>query len=144
MNDPRTAGDSVASRRDAILGLAGAELGRGRRRREFRARAIASTSIALAAALVVALLSRPRADEGVRTDDRAALAIDFATIGGEPVALVVDFVSVGASAEIELATLDDDELREVLAENGHCASILRFDGRTILVDCSTGLRAVIQ
>lgn len=154
--------DSVRARREAILGAAGAELARGRVRRQRHARIAATACIAAVGAVALLAVDRFREGAAPRTRAMPELAVDFASVGAEPLALdfapqgtgalALDFAvepAVGApvgrpATERPLELVADGELREALQECGYCVSILRLDGQAMLVDCSTGLPQVIR
>ncbi|MFM7051189.1 MAG: hypothetical protein ACKOYN_03520 [Planctomycetota bacterium] len=158
--------DAVRARREAILGAAGAELARGRMRRQRRARVAGAACIAAIGAVALFAAVRGRDGAAKRFPAASELAIDFAAIGAEPVSLdfavavsdalaldfaiavsqapALDFTIASASPELAIELVPDGELRKALQECGYCVDILRLDGQTMLVDCSTGLRQVIR
>ncbi|MCE2881374.1 MAG: hypothetical protein LW636_03295 [Planctomycetaceae bacterium] len=133
--------DSVRARRAAILEAAGEALEIGHVRRVRRARIAAFAACVAAAAALTTLLSR-QSQERAPSTRTAEIALDFSTVGPAPI--TIDFARVEASSEIELDMLSDAEMRGALEENGYCASLLRFDGRAMLVDCTTGLPVVFR
>ena len=138
--------DSVHSRRAAILAAAGGELQRARARRIRNARIAAAAAILALGAIVLSVLPRnasTQADPRVlATPNATNNAIDYATVGPRPIA--IDFAVVDSSAVPVLDTLTDAEAEEALAESGRCVKIFRVENRSLLVDCTTGLPAVLR
>ena len=130
--------DSIGSRRTVILARAAGEMDRARSRRVRRARiATAAVILALGAAVAAVL---PRATP--QAAERRTLAIDFATVG--PIPGRIDFATVEATDAPVLDTLTDAEAEQALVEAGYCVKIFRVQDRPLLVDCATGMRAVIR
>ena len=130
--------DSVASRRSAILAAATGAMDRARAGRVRRARIATATVVLALVAAVAAVLPRatPQAAE------QRTLAIDFATFG--PIPGRIDFATVEATDAPVLDTLTDAEAEQALVEAGYCVKIFRVQDRPLLVDCATGMRAVIR
>lgn len=130
--------ESTITRRDAILSAAGIAMADGRRR---RARTARFTSAAAVLALAVATVSI--FSQSSRTEDRLRpLAIDFQSIRHTTES--VDFSIVRDSGVPLIDTLTDDEAEAALEEAGYCVRLLRTGTMTRLVDCSSGVPAVIR
>lgn len=149
--------DSVASRRSSILAAATGEMARCRMRRVRRAR-IATVMAVVGLGATVAIVLQRAAPES--TEHRALAreyAIDFEVAGAT--AAVIDFAVVGSTASTSgfalnfsivestdapvLDTLTDAEAEQALADTGYCVRIFRVQDNPMLVDCTTGGRAVI-
>ena len=145
--------ESVASRRSAILTAAAGEMARARTRRIRRART--ATALALIALGATVAILRQRsvptpADRPSIADRHAidfqvtgttAVAIDYASVGSAP--SILDFAIVHSTDAPVLDTLTDAEAEQALADAGYCVKIFRVQDNPMLVDCSTGARAVI-
>ncbi|MFZ4749484.1 MAG: hypothetical protein ACOYMM_03135 [Phycisphaerales bacterium] len=130
--------DSIESRRTAILARAAGEMDRARSRRVRRARiATAAVILALGAAVAAVL---PRATP--QAAEQRTLAIDFQTVTTTTRSL--DFTIVRETTVPLLDTLTDAEAEQALVEAGYCVKIFRVQDRPMLVDCATGMRAVIR
>ena len=130
--------ESTITRREAILSTAGTAMDNAHRRRTRNAR-IASAAAVLALAFTTAILfSRT----SLREDRLRPLAIDFRSIHATTDSL--DFAIVRETTVPLLDTLTDDEAEVALEEAGFCVRLLRMDAKTQLVDCSSGMPAVIR
>jgi hypothetical protein len=146
--------DSVASRRSAILTAAAGEMVRARTRRIRRARTATALALIALGATVAIVLQRavPTSTDHPKTAHRhaidfqvtgtTAVAIDYATVGYAPSSL--DFAIVQSTDAPVLDTLTDAEAEQALAEAGYCVKIFRVQDNPMLVDCSTGARAVLD
>ncbi|MEY2714203.1 MAG: hypothetical protein RIT24_546 [Planctomycetota bacterium] len=132
------AGESIESRRSAILALAAGEMDRARSRRVRRARIATAAAIVALGAVVAVMLPR----EVPQPAATRAFAIDFQSI--RTTTESVDFSIVRGSGVPLLDTLTDDEAEAALEEAGYCVRLLRMDAKTQLVDCSSGKPAVIR
>jgi len=133
-----SAGESIESRRSAILALAAGEMDRARSRRVRRARiATAAAIVALGAAVATVLPRNAQQPAATR-----ALAIDFQSVTTAPES--VDFAIVRETTVPLLDTLTDREAEQALAEAGYCVKIFRVRDQPMLVDCSTGAPAAIR
>ena len=131
-------GESIESRRSAILALAAGEMDRARSRRVRRARiAAAAAIVALGAAIATVLPRNAQQPAATRT-----LAIDFQSVTTAPES--VDFAIVRETTVPLLDTLTDREAEDALVESGYCVRILRVRNQPMLVDCSTGAPAAIR
>ncbi len=131
------AGESIESRRSAILALAASEMDRARSRRVRRARiATAAAIVALGTSVAVVF---PRVVP--QPPPPRLLAIDFQSVS--TTAESVDFAIVQETTVPLLDTLTDHEAEEALAEAGYCVRILRVRDQPMLVDCTTGAHAMI-
>jgi hypothetical protein len=130
--------ESTVTRRAAILSTAGAAMDNAHRRRTRNAR-IASAAAILAFAFTTAILfSRtPRPADQLRP-----LAIDFQSIHATTAS--VDFAIVRETTVPLLDTLTDAEAEVALEEAGYCVRLLRMGTTTKLVDCSSGMPAIIR
>ena len=145
--------DSVASRRSAILTAAAGEMARSRRRRVRRARiatAIAVVALGTTAAIVLQrAATTPTIPHGLAKEHSidfevagaTAAVIDFAVVGST--ASTIDFAIVDSTSAPVLDTLTDAEAEQALADAGYCVKIFRVQDNPMLVDCTTGARAVI-
>lgn len=142
MNEP----DSVQSRRAAILAAAAGELQRARARRIRNARVAAASAILALGTILLAVLPRSASTQAdprfLTAVDTSRHAIDFASVSGRPIA--IDFAIADSSGVPVLDTLTDAEAEQALAEGGRCVKIFRVENRPLLVDCTTGLPAVLR
>lgn len=129
--------ESTVTRREAILSAAGLAMNAARRRRTRTAR-IATGAAILAFASIAAVLSRQPAQPSERV---RPIAIDFQSIRATTES--IDFAIVRETGVPVLDTLTDAEAEQALVESGYCVKIFRVQDRPMLVDCSTGARAVI-
>jgi len=131
-------GESIESRRSAILARAADEMDRARSRRVRRARiATAAAVIALGAAVAAVLPRNVQQPAATRS-----LAIDFQSVTTAPES--VDFAIVHETTVPLLDTLTDREAEQALTEAGYCVKILRVRNQPMLVDCTTGAPAAIR
>jgi hypothetical protein len=145
--------ESVASRRSAILTAAAGEMARARTRRIRRTRAATALALIALGAAVAVVLQRavPTSTDHPNTAHRhaidfqvagtTAVVIDYATVGHAPSTL--DFAVVHSTDAPVLDTLTDTEAEQALADAGYCVKIFRVRDNPMLVDCTTGARAVI-
>lgn len=133
-----SAGESIESRRSAILALAAGEMDRARSRRVRRARIATAAAIVALGAVVAVVLPRVVPQPAATR----ALAIDFQSVATTPQS--VDFAIVRETGVPLLDTLTDREAEAALEEAGHCVRLLRMGAKTQLVDCSSGMPAVIR
>jgi hypothetical protein len=130
--------ESTESRRSAILALAAGRMDRARSRRIRVARIATTAAVVALGAAVAAVLPRAAHQPAAPR----ALAIDFRWVATVPES--VDFSIVRESGVPILDTLTDDEAEAALEEAGYCVRLLRMDAKTQLVDCSSGMPAVIR
>lgn len=133
-----SAGESIESRRSAILALAAGEMDRARSRRVRRARIATAAAIVALGAAVATVLPRNAHQPAASS----ALAIDFQSVATAPES--VDFAIVRETTVPLLDTLTDREAEQALAEAGYCVRILHVRNQPMLVDCTTGAPAAIR